>query len=435
MVISRRQPGSALKPFLYALAFDRGLTPASVLADVPRSFTTLAGIYRPRNYDRLFHGPVRAREALASSYNVPAVDLVDRLGLTSFLATLHLAGFESLEQSAEHYGVGLALGNGDVTLLELANAYRALALGGVWRPYRWRAAADDAAGPGDGAGRRFVSARAATTVLDILSDPVARIPGFGVNTVLDFPFPVAAKTGTSRRFTDNWAVGVTGTFTVAVWTGNFSGRPMAAVSGITGAGPLLQRAVLLVARRYPPGTLTTPAEAGNVAAEICRVSGLAPGRDCPRAVEWFAPGSEPRRACDWHRDGQLVLPAEYAEWLGQRLEADGEGPGPDAGAVTLASTAVSEPVAPPPPAPPAARFRIVTPQDGDVYGRVPGVDPRYSTIALRAVGALDAGPVRWWVDGVEMRTSRWRLEPGRHTVRAAAASGEWDEVTITVEPN
>ena len=135
MVVSRRQPGSALKPFLYGLALDRGFTAATVLPDIPKSFVTATGPYSPRNYDRQFRGPVRAREALASSYNVPAVDLASRVSTASLLNTLRLAGFESLSHDADYYGLGLALGDGDVTLIELANGYRAFADGGVWHPW------------------------------------------------------------------------------------------------------------------------------------------------------------------------------------------------------------------------------------------------------------------------------------------------------------
>ncbi len=419
MVVSKRQPGSALKPFLYGLAFDRGYTPGSILADIPRTYSTPAGAYRPRNYDRIFHGPVRMREALASSYNVPAVELADRVGVGSLLATLRRAGFESLDRSAEHYGVGLALGNGDVALLELANAYRAIVNGGSWQPYRWRALEGGETPAEPDSGRRVMSELAAATVLDILSDPIARIPGFGLETPFDFPFPVAAKTGTSRRFTDNWAVGVTGEFSVAVWAGNFSGRPMAGVSGISGAGPLLQRAVLLTARRYAPGALPTPADAGAIPVEICRLSGLAAGPECPGVLEWVAPGSEPVHECNWHHDGRVALPAEYAEWLDQH-----------AGDPALAVTDLG---APEPGAADSNRFRIVAPLDGDEYARPAGVDPLYSTVALRAVGHSDSGPIQWWVDGIEVSEPRWRLRPGVHTIRAEAANGDWDEVRIVVE--
>lgn len=413
MVVSPRQPGSALKPFLYGLAFDRGVTPATVLPDIPRTYQTTLGPYRPRNYDRQFHGPVRARDALGSSYNVPAVELAERLSVSSFLNTLHDAGFASLDHSAEYYGLGLSLGNGDVTLLELANGYRALAEGGVWRPVTWRGDGNTATGGAPARERRVMSRQAAALVLDILSDPVARIPSFGTETVLDFPFPAAAKTGTSRHFTDNWSVVTTAGFTVAVWAGNFSGRPMQGVGGITGAGPLLHRAALLVAQRYPPGVLPSPAQSGTVPVRICRLSGLLAGPDCPPMTEWFVPGTEPTRPCDWHRDGRIALPAEYAEWA-----AGAHGASPVTAAVT--STGPD-------------RFRIVSPQDGDRYTIPVGGDPRYATIALRAAGgASDGSGVRWRVDGREWHEARWRLVPGRHTLRAIDARGNSDVVTIDV---
>jgi penicillin-binding protein 1C len=419
MVVSPRQPGSALKPFLYGLAFDRGITPATVLPDLPRTYQTTLGPYRPRNYDRQFHGPVRARDALGSSYNVPAVELAERLGVPSLLATLHDAGFASLDHSAEYYGLGLSLGNGDVTLLELANAYRALANGGVWKPVRWRAAGDEAPEGGATAGaateRRIMSRQAAALVLDILSDPVARLPSFGVETPLDLPFPAAAKTGTSRHFTDNWAVATTAGFTVAVWVGNFNGRPMQGVGGITGAGPLLHRAALLVALRYPPGVLPTPAQAGAVPVRICRLSGLRAGHECPPMTEWFIPGTEPTRPCDWHRGGRVELPAEYAEWAAADPRAPGPGP-----AIGAAATAASE------------AFRILSPQNGDRYTVPVGGDPRYATIALRASPGSGGSGVRWFVDGREWREPRWRLVPGRHTVRAVNGRGASDVVEFEV---
>ncbi|PYO66503.1 MAG: penicillin-binding protein 1C [Gemmatimonadetes bacterium] len=319
MVVSPRQPGSALKPFLYGLAFDRGVTAATVLPDLPKTYQTTLGPYRPKNYDRRFHGPVRAREALGSSYNVPAVELADRIGVASLLRTLRAAGFATLTHGAEYYGLGLSLGNGDVTLLELANGYRGIANGGVWRPVRWRSDSQTVRL----SDRRFMSLQAAALVIDILSDPVARIPSFGVETPLDFPFRAAAKTGTSRHFTDNWAVATTATFTVAVWVGNFNGRPMQGVGGITGAGPLLHRAVLLTARRYPPGDLPEPAPAGLVAARVCRLSGLLATPDCPALDEWFLPGTAPTRTCDWHQGGRIAWPAEYIEWATSVGQSDG----------------------------------------------------------------------------------------------------------------
>jgi penicillin-binding protein 1C len=413
MVVSPRQPGSALKPFLYGLALDRGYTAASVLPDLPRTYRTTLGPYRPRNYDRRFHGPVRAREALGSSYNIPAVELAERLGIGSLYRTLHLAGFASLDHGAEYYGLGLALGNGDVTLLELANGYRALANGGLWAPVRW--GADQQAASADT--RRVMSTGAAAVVLDILSDPVARVPAFGLATPLDFAFPAAAKTGTSRHFTDNWAVATTGRFTVAVWVGNFSGQPMQGVGGITGAGPLLHRAVLLTARAYPPGLLPTPEQAGAVALRVCRLSGLQATPDCPQTVEWFVPGTEPDRDCDWHRGARVVLPPEYAEW--QANAAASANPG--------AATSIRAPRGE------ADSFRITSPRDGDGYAIPVGGDARYATLALRAAGGGSALGVRWFVDGRETREPRWRLAPGPHTIRAETARGERAEARIEVD--
>ncbi|HEY2824472.1 MAG TPA: penicillin-binding protein 1C [Gemmatimonadales bacterium] len=413
MVTSARQPGSALKPFLYGTAFDRGYTPASVLPDIDRAYTTPIGLYHPHDYDRHFHGPVRIRQALASSYNVPAVELASRIGAASLLNTLHRAGFASLWRPADYYGLGLALGNGDVTLLELANAYRGLAALGVWRPYRWDLAAHDPAA--DSAGRRMMSPLAAALLLDILSDPVAREPAFGVQTPFNFPFPVAVKTGTSRHFTDNWAIGTTHGFTVAVWVGNFDGQPMEGVSGITGAGPLLERVVLLTSRRYAPGVLPRPDAFGARAFTICRVSGQRPGPWCPTTTEWFLPGTEPGTPCTWHNGDALNLPPEYRDWLDQ----DGRTVLPTLMASGRAPDAASAPTG----------FAIVSPQDGDRFEPLPGVEGRYATIALRAVG--NRGPVRWLVDG-RPSGARWRLSAGDHRIEAGTAAGQYTAVRISV---
>ncbi|HET9275715.1 MAG TPA: penicillin-binding transpeptidase domain-containing protein, partial [Gemmatimonadales bacterium] len=365
----------------------------------------------PRNYDRRFHGPVRIREALGSSFNVPAVELGSRLGTPALLATLRRAGFASLDRSAGHYGPGLALGNGEVTLLELANGYRSLASGGVWRPVRWLAG-EEPAGPPE----RVMSAGSAALVLDILADPLARIPGFGPVTPLELPFPAAAKTGTSRHFTDNWAVAVTGGFTVAVWVGNFDGRPMEGVSGVSGAGPLLQRAALLVARRHPPGALPSPEARGARRVTICLLSGLAPGPRCPTGTEWLPHGDAPLHRCDWHAESGVELPAEYADWAGRSTRV-----------VQEASVSAAAPNG----TPATAGLHIVSPADGDVYRYVPGVDAGYATIGLRAAGVPRGAAPRWFVDGKPVRGARLRLEPGAHRVRVEAGS-ERREVGIEV---
>jgi penicillin-binding protein 1C len=429
MVSSARQPGSALKPFLYGLALDREHTAASVIPDVPRSYATPTGPYQPRNYDRTFRGPTRIREALASSYNVPAVELAQRVGAANLLNTLHLAGFSSLAKNAEHYGLGLALGNGDVTLIEMANAYRALANGGEWRAWTWRRA------PAVGAPHRVMSAVSSAIILDILRDPIARMPGFGVSTPFDFPFPVAVKTGTSRHFTDNWAVGTTRGFTVAVWAGNFSGKPMEGVSGVSGAGPLLHRVIMSVARRVSPGALTTPADAGAVSAKVCRLSGLLATRNCAQYAEWFAPGTVPTKRDDWEQRGRVVLPDEYAEWslssvravasveqTGDEWASGGSGEGANADSVAKNASSDDD----------DKTFRIISPMNGDRYSIPPGMEARYATIPFRA-GGVGADAVKWLVDGNPVVGGRWSLVPGEHTVSATSARGERVKVRITVE--
>jgi len=439
MVVSARQPGSALKPFLYGVALDRGYTAASVLPDIPKTYPTATGPYQPRNYDRRFRGPTRMREALASSYNVPAVDVTSSLGANALLQTLRLAGFESLKQDGEYYGLGLALGNGDVTLIELANGYRALANGGEWRPWTWRLTSDmpGSRGPSRGA-RRVVSPAASAIVLDILSDPAARIPGFGTSTPFDFPFPVAVKTGTSRHFTDNWAVGTTRAFTVAVWAGNFSGHAMEGVSGVTGAGPLLHRAVMAVSRHVPPGVLTTPAEAGAMSIPVCRLSGLRATPECAALTEWFVPGTEPTREDDWERGGRVTLPDEYAEWArhGQRPAGDEVTRALAAARAGVGGTArlTPDPAVGHEPARDvrATQFRITSPLDGDRYAIPAGVESPYASIALRASGA-GSSDVRWSIDGKAYDRERWALVAGTHEIRAVSARGDTARASVVVD--
>lgn len=416
MVVSHRQPGSALKPFVYALGFDRGVTAATVLDDISHSWQTPSGPYRPRNYDRREHGPVRAREALASSYNIPAVQLADEVGVPAVLHTLRAAGFASLTRSAEHYGLGLALGDGDVSLIELANAYRALRNGGLWHPIR----VDANVAPSDST-VRVVSSGAATLVLDVLSDPVARIPSFGETTPFDFAFPVAAKTGTSRHFTDNWAVAVTGNFTVAVWVGNFDGHPMAAVSGITGAGPLLRRVVLRTAARVQPGVLPSPLEVGAKRERVCRVSGQRAVADCPAVDEWFLPGTHPSND-NWYREGALVLPARYAAWRkrSKGLVGDGESVAATGAATTRHESAT-------------IALAVDSPRDGDRYELPVGAEASVATISLRASGRDASTKLVWLIDGKPFRGARWHLQPGAHTIAVRSSSGARAEARVVVQ--
>ena len=281
--------------------------------------------------------------------------------------------------------------------------------------------------------RRFMSETSAALVLDILSDPVARIGGFGTETVLEFPFPVAAKTGTSRHFTDNWAVATTQSTTVAVWVGNFSGNPMESVSGITGAGPLLRRVVFETAERYPPGSLTPPAAVGATMHRVCALSGLRAHDHCPSLLEWFAPGTAPSIVDTWQADGTTHLPAEYAEWAASRESevriADETASQPNTSA--LAASTGSDAAAGAGRAmahPQAATPTILSPRSGDVYEVPPTVDGRYATVSL--VGSADGA--EWSINDQRHQGVRWRIRPGDHWIKATWPSGVRDSVWVRV---
>jgi penicillin-binding protein 1C len=230
-----RSAGSTLKPFTYLLAFERGATPASIVADVPTDFATSTGLFSPVNYNRRCYGPMRYRSALANSLNISAVKVLASIGGPHALQTrLQACGLTTLTRTAEDYGLGLTIGNAEARLLELANAYACLARLGEYRPYRLWSENEERHGE-----VRVADCGVAYLIADILSDNDARTLAFGAETPLRFDFPVACKTGTSSDFRDNWAFGYTPEFTVGVWVGNFDGKPMEHVSGISGAGPIL----------------------------------------------------------------------------------------------------------------------------------------------------------------------------------------------------
>jgi penicillin-binding protein 1C len=323
-----RQPGSALKPFAYGLGLARGFTAASLLSDVETHLATPSGDWVPRNYDRRMHGPVRLRAALQNSYNVSAVRLADALGPEAVLRTLRRAGFASLSRGAETYGSGVVLGNGDVSLRELARAYRGLARGGVVEPLVEVRRAEDGAGAEllvrrELRARRFLPADATALLADVLSDEVARAPAFGLVNALRLPFPVAAKTGTSHAYVDNWTAGFTAERTVAVWVGSFDGRPMHGVSGITGAAPIFGRAMVRAMRGIRPAPLVDRSR--FVHAKVCALSGKRAGPRCPAALdEVFLPGTAPSEGCDMHREGGLALRPEHLAWArAEGIEAEG----------------------------------------------------------------------------------------------------------------
>jgi len=395
-----RQPGSTLKPFAYAQAMERhGLTAATLLSDVESHF----GDFLPRNYDRRAHGPVRARVALASSYNVPAVRVAEKVSAPELLQTLRRAGFQSLDLEADHYGLGLVLGDGEVSLLELARAYSALARGGSYRELRFVEEADDAQGRAlplpQARERQLFAPVTAALIGDILSDASARAPAFGLDNALRFPFPAAAKTGTSRAFTDNWTVGFTHERTVAVWVGNMSGATMQKVSGITGAGPLFHRILeLSMAGIEKPAPLSAePLEEH----EVCALSGERAGPHCPSTVhEKFAPGTAPRVQCSMHSGSGLDLGPRFYDWAAHE------------GVRTRSDAATG-----------GARAELTFPRDGDEFLRGRDLPDAYQTIPVRALAPRGGGALELQLDAdprEELRapfSTRIPARKGRHALR------------------
>ena len=288
--LARRSPGSALKPFIYALGFDQGiLHPQTVLRDVPTSF----GPYTPENFDGQFLGPITATDALNRSRNIPAVWIAAQLHAPDLYQFLQSAGVGPMA-SEEHYGLALVLGGGEVSMQEMAGLYAMLANGGVLKPLRL--SAEDP----PQAGTRLLSAEASFMVMDILRQHVRPDETTGAQPV---HAPVYWKTGTSWAFRDAWTAGVFGPYVLIVWVGNFDGSGNPAFVGVDTAAPLFFQILdgieadhpdlPLVAHKVPPGLKSV---------EICLASGDLPNQWCPQKGQtWFIPGKSPIRVSSVHR--------------------------------------------------------------------------------------------------------------------------------------
>ncbi len=374
-----RQPGSALKPFVYGLAFESGsLTSAELLADEDTFFE---GGFRPRNYDESFHGLVSARTALACSYNVPAVKVAEKIGTPKLLDTLHRAGLTELERPADFYGLGLALGNGEVQLLHLTNAYATLARGGAYKPLlvAWEPFIQLAGKP-----RRVLSSPAVYLVNDILKDNQARAAAFGLNSALAVPFEMAAKTGTSKDYKDNFAFGYTPRWTVGVWVGNFNASAMHKVSGVTGAGPILHDLAVYLNEKYPSPPFTAPT--GVVSARVCTHSGKLAGKKCTHIQEEvFLAGHLPEVCDGKHR--------------------------------------VATPV------------KIDSPTTSDVYQIDPSVSKKLQQVLWQAACAQNK--CTWLLDGKKQPQTAcrlwWPLEAGKHQL-TVSCNHQQDRISFEVLP-
>jgi penicillin-binding protein 1C len=420
-----RSSGSTLKPFLYALALERGeIAPTTILDDLGPGPGSIV------NADGRYLGPMLPRAALANSRNVPAVELLARLGLDPFYAALGELGLHAQERPSIDYGLGLAIGSLPVTLERLVGAYTALAGDGRRFEPAWLEA-EAAAERG-----RFVSEGTARRLTQFLADPQARLPSFPRLGFSEYPFPVAVKTGTSSRFRDAWTVAWSERYLVGVWVGHPDARAMSRLTGYRIAAKLA-RSVLehlhadeldgLAAAPFPPPR-------GARAERVCALSGARATAACDRpAIEWLDAGEE-LPECGVHRllafdrrtgrpatgatpasavEARAVvdLPARYAGWLErQRMTALPAGP-----EAPLATAALGEPV-----------IEIVSPEPGTRLFLDPEVPAARNTLALAAVVEPAIEQLVWYVDGVPFATvdrpyrARWPLAPGEHVVQARA---------------
>jgi penicillin-binding protein 1C len=352
-VLALRQPGSALKPFIYQLALEEGLiTAGTILEDGPIDFSSSQGSFTPRNYGETYHGPVPARVALASSLNIPAIKLIKALGPKKVLKRLNALGL-NFKDDSDFYGLGLALGNGEVSLLALTNAYASMALNGASGEPQTLAADPKPAGDRPKT-LSLMDPGAAFIVSHILADDGARALGFGRGGVLATPYPAAVKTGTSQNFRDNWCVGYTERFVIGVWAGNFQGQPMGKVSGVTGAGQLWRKIADYLVTRYPPGPLKPIA--GVVANEICPISGLLKGPKCPNGVrEYFLSKLPFPKVCDHDLMGQNLAPE--------------------------------------------LSLTLISPKSQETYAVDPSLAPDYQLLATKVVVGPAINEVRWLING------------------------------------
>jgi penicillin-binding protein 1C len=286
-ITTPRQPGSTLKPFLYALALEKGWTAATMIADLPLAKPVGLGLHTYHNYSRTHYGPLRLREALGNSLNIPAVRTIQYVGVEAFLQRLHDLGIQSLQQHPQYYGDGLALGNGEITLLELVRAYCVLAERGIYHPLR-TLVNDDLS---HDTAHRIFSPEVSSLIGNILSDPEARKLEFGHGSLLRFPVQTAVKTGTSNDYRDAWAVGFNHRHTVGVWMGNLDGTVTDGITGSTGPA-LVLRSVFAELNRHRK-THPLYLSPRLVKLDICRETGFAADGGCPSYSEWFIPGTEP----------------------------------------------------------------------------------------------------------------------------------------------
>jgi penicillin-binding protein 1C len=405
--LQSRSSGSTLKPFIYLAAIDRKIITAStLLPDTPDAIRAAYADYDPQNFNRRYLGPVRVREALACSLNVPAVVTLSRLGARNAFYSLRRWGFQ-FDGTFDDYGAGFILGNAEIRLVDLAAAYSGLARGGMALPARY---IEERQAPLT----RMASPEAAAIITDILCDNQARRRTFGPDSALVLrdadhnPLRVAAKTGTSSGFRDTWTAGFDREHTVAVWAGNFDGRPLGGMLSVNAASPLWAAVMNLLLRTDHP---LPAAPASLVRRDVCALTGLLPCANSPAIIhELFLPGTEPHENAStlFSADGTLLLPSEYAAWCAS------------------ASNTLRAQIRP--------AARILNPPAGAHYVIDPILPAAQQMVELTCTLP---GDVQWSVNGQAVAPQAdgrifWQLAPGEWEVQAVTSTEKIAE-QITVE--
>jgi penicillin-binding protein 1C len=435
-----------------------------VLPDIPSHFPTAEPgvLYSPRNYDGQYRGPLLARRALAGSENIPAVALASEIGVSTLLRFLGRAGLTTFDRTPAYYGLGVTLGNAEVRLDELVAAYATFSRGGVWRaptfllPPAFDSLALAQAREGESPAekqsrfrlqaeeRQVVSERTAFWITDILSDAEARAYAFGRGNNLEFPFPVAAKTGTSQAYHDNWTIGYTRDVTVGVWVGNFDRSPLHLSSGVTGAGPIFH-AVMLAANRGRESMgaheILAPPQ-GLEEVTICALSGMRANPWCPsRAKEWIGAAHDELLPCAWHRQSdaglQTIYPPEFRAWASEVAEPGAIPTKPRSGEIGPRSAIASVTLRKDTGAA-SAVLAIANPPAGAIYSVDPTLRREFQALPLRAVSDRPT-TLTWLVDGATIGTASseralsWPLAVGAHEIEARDTEGRRARTSVIVK--
>ncbi len=417
-----RQPGSALKPLTYALSLMKGKKLSDVLPDIPSYYKTGLGQFLPRNYDQNYSGPRLMREALANSLNLPAVALADEIGVTDLYQFYKGMGL-TLPKEASHYGVGMTLGNVEISPLELAQVYTAFANGGERMEARFFKEEEIKKHSTP------LTKEASYLISDVLADKVARREEFGESNPFDLPFSLSVKTGTSTDFRDNWVVGYNRDYTIVVWVGNTDQKPMKRVSGITGAGPVLRDVAKFLSRRTLMKPVQKLVEVETI--PICSFSGKLPGQHCQhKKTELFVKGSLPTETCEWHQEILVrdcsqeghekritiaLLPDAYQPWLKDHPDWSVEHQvneqclNPEKTYQTVASLNETE-------------TKIMKPLSGSIYAIDPNIPRPMQKLKIEISRFHHVKHVNWKMNGktLDPKTPAidWPMEKGFHEIEA-----------------